>query len=184
VVQSVGIRATTVYAVSWVIGECGRVIVGILLGGCFRRRTWNSRYRPQGIRRVLLGGVELHRAAIVGGIILAMLENVAGRLRWTLSCARSTGSGIPLFCHDHRADLQTLRLFAWSGSRGLRHGFGIGTFQENYGQDMAIFHSRLPMAVCLPFCLLFACPLFCSDRILTILTMMGISVISVTGSTF
>jgi len=59
---------------------------------------------------------------------------------------------------------------------------GIGTFQENYGQDMAIFHSKLQWGSVLAFLVfLFACPLFCSDRILTILTMMGISVISVHG---
>ncbi|MCU0595649.1 MAG: branched-chain amino acid ABC transporter permease, partial [Desulfobacterota bacterium] len=59
---------------------------------------------------------------------------------------------------------------------------GIGTFQENYGQDMAIFHSKLQWGGVIAFlALLFACPLFCSDRVLTILTMMGISVISVHG---
>jgi branched-chain amino acid transport system permease protein len=59
---------------------------------------------------------------------------------------------------------------------------GIGTFQENYGQDMAIFHSRLQWGGVIVFlAFLFACPLYCSDRVLTILTMMGISVISVHG---
>jgi branched-chain amino acid transport system permease protein len=59
---------------------------------------------------------------------------------------------------------------------------GIGTFQENYTQDMSIFHSRLQWGGLLVFILfLFACPFFFSDRILTILTMMGISVISVHG---
>jgi branched-chain amino acid transport system permease protein len=59
---------------------------------------------------------------------------------------------------------------------------GVGTFQENYAQDMSIFHSRLQWGSVLIFILfLFVCPLFFSDRILTILTMMGISVISVHG---
>jgi len=59
---------------------------------------------------------------------------------------------------------------------------GIGTFQENYAQDMSIFHSPLQWGSVLVFILfLFTCPLFFSDRILTILTMMGISVISVHG---
>jgi branched-chain amino acid transport system permease protein len=57
-----------------------------------------------------------------------------------------------------------------------------GTFHENYAQDMAIFHSGRPWGIVAAFLvLLFACPLFCSDRILTILTMMGIAVISVHG---
>jgi branched-chain amino acid transport system permease protein len=61
-------------------------------------------------------------------------------------------------------------------------GSGAGSFCENYGQDMAIFHSRLQWGSVVVFLVfLFACPLFFSDRILTILTMMGISVVSVHG---
>jgi branched-chain amino acid transport system permease protein len=61
-------------------------------------------------------------------------------------------------------------------------GLVTGTFHENYAQDMAIFHSRLQRGSVVAFMiLLFACPLFSSDRILTILTMMGIAVISVHG---
>jgi branched-chain amino acid transport system permease protein len=57
-----------------------------------------------------------------------------------------------------------------------------GTFQENYAQDMAIFRTRLKWGVVVAFIIyLFACPIFSSDRILTILTMMGIAVISVHG---
>ena len=61
-------------------------------------------------------------------------------------------------------------------------GLRTGTFQENYAQDMAIFHSRLKWGIVVAFIIyLFACPLFSSDRILTIMTMMGIAVISVHG---
>lgn len=61
-------------------------------------------------------------------------------------------------------------------------GTGSGTFHENYAQDMAVFHSGMQWGSLIVFLvLLFACPLFCSDRVLTILTMMGISVISVHG---
>ncbi|OGP52965.1 MAG: hypothetical protein A2Y65_05315 [Deltaproteobacteria bacterium RBG_13_52_11] len=61
-------------------------------------------------------------------------------------------------------------------------GLRWGTFQENYAQDMAIFHSTRQWGIVVAFLiLLFACPLFCSDRILTIMTMIGISVISVLG---
>jgi branched-chain amino acid transport system permease protein len=61
-------------------------------------------------------------------------------------------------------------------------GSRTGTFHENYAQDMAIFHSGLQWGIVVAFVvLIFACPLFFSDRILTILTMMGIAVISVHG---
>jgi branched-chain amino acid transport system permease protein len=61
-------------------------------------------------------------------------------------------------------------------------GLGSGTFHENYAQDMAIFPTKLHWAALVIFLIvLFACPLFASDRILTLLTMMGIAVISVHG---
>ena len=61
-------------------------------------------------------------------------------------------------------------------------GLRSGTFQENYSQDMAIFRTRLQWGILFAFLiLLFTCPLFCSDRILTIMTMIGISIISVHG---
>jgi branched-chain amino acid transport system permease protein len=61
-------------------------------------------------------------------------------------------------------------------------GLRFGTFQENYAQDMAIFHTKLHWGMLLLFLiLLFTCPLFFSDRILTIMTMIGIAIISVHG---
>jgi len=61
-------------------------------------------------------------------------------------------------------------------------GLRSGTFQESYAQDMAIFRTRLDWGMLIVFLLLlFTCPFFFSDRILTILTMVGIAIISVHG---
>ena len=61
-------------------------------------------------------------------------------------------------------------------------GLRSGTFKENYAQDMAIFRTRLHWGMLLVFLIfLITCPLFFSDRILTIMTMIGISIISVHG---
>jgi len=61
-------------------------------------------------------------------------------------------------------------------------GSRCGTFQESYAQDMAIFRTRLNWGMLFAFLiLLFTCPLFFSDRILTIMTMIGIAIISVLG---
>jgi branched-chain amino acid transport system permease protein len=61
-------------------------------------------------------------------------------------------------------------------------GRRFGTFHENYAQDMAIFRTRLQWGMLgLFLILLFSSPLFCSDRILTIMTMIGIAIISVHG---
>ncbi len=61
-------------------------------------------------------------------------------------------------------------------------GLRSGTFQETYAQDMSILPTRLHWGILLAFLiLLFACPLFLSDRLMTILTMIGIAIISVHG---
>jgi branched-chain amino acid transport system permease protein len=56
------------------------------------------------------------------------------------------------------------------------------TFHENYAQDMAILRSPLHLGILSAFLvILFLCPFFLSDRILTIMTMIGIAIISVHG---
>jgi branched-chain amino acid transport system permease protein len=61
-------------------------------------------------------------------------------------------------------------------------GLHTGTFHENYAQEMAILSSRRQWGtVAALIVFLFACPLFLSDRMLTILTTMGIAVVSVHG---
>ncbi|MFH0786453.1 MAG: branched-chain amino acid ABC transporter permease [Pseudomonadota bacterium] len=61
-------------------------------------------------------------------------------------------------------------------------GLGRGTFQENYGQDMAIIRTRRQWGLLLAFFLiLLTYPLVSSDRQLTIITMIGIAIISVHG---
>lgn len=57
-----------------------------------------------------------------------------------------------------------------------------GTFNENYAEDMAVLNSRLKWVAAIAFFLsLGVCPFFLSDRALTILTTMGIAVISAHG---
>jgi len=77
VVQSLGIRATTVYAVSWVIASVVGVIGGILLGGVSGVMIPLAEIGLKAFAVVLLGGVDSVGGAIVAGIILGMLENVA-----------------------------------------------------------------------------------------------------------
>ena len=61
-------------------------------------------------------------------------------------------------------------------------GLRTGTFHENYAEEMATFNSRLQWgAVAALIAFLFICPFFFSDRMLTILTTMGIAVVSVHG---
>src|SRR5512136_1735730 len=77
VVQSVGIKATTVYAVSWVIACVVGVIGGILLGGVSGVMIPLAEIGLKAFAVVLLGGANSIGGAIVAGIILGVLENVA-----------------------------------------------------------------------------------------------------------
>ena len=77
VVQSAGIKVTTVYALSWVIASIVGVIGGILLGGVSGVMIPLSQVGIKALAVVLLGGVNSIGGAIVAGIILGMLENVA-----------------------------------------------------------------------------------------------------------
>jgi branched-chain amino acid transport system permease protein len=77
VVQSVGIKATTVYAVSWVIACVVGVIGGILLGGVSGVAIQLAEIGLKAFAVVLLGGVNSIGGAIVAGIILGVLENIA-----------------------------------------------------------------------------------------------------------
>jgi branched-chain amino acid transport system permease protein len=61
-------------------------------------------------------------------------------------------------------------------------GLRTGTFHENYAQDMAILRTTLHWGMLIAFLiLLFACPFFLSDRLVTLMTMIGIAIVSVHG---
>jgi branched-chain amino acid transport system permease protein len=77
VVQSAGIRVTTVYALSWGIACVVGVIGGILLGGVSGVMIPLAEVGIKAFAVVLLGGVNSIGGAIVAGIILGVLENVA-----------------------------------------------------------------------------------------------------------
>jgi branched-chain amino acid transport system permease protein len=77
VVQSAGIRVTTVYALSWVIACIVGVISGIVLGGVSGVMIPLSEVGLKAFAVVLLGGVNSIGGAIVAGIILGVLENVS-----------------------------------------------------------------------------------------------------------
>jgi len=77
VVQSAGIRVTTVYALSWVIACVVGVIGGILLGGVSGVMIPLAEVGLKAFAVVLLGGLNSIGGAIVAGIILGVSENVA-----------------------------------------------------------------------------------------------------------
>jgi branched-chain amino acid transport system permease protein len=77
VVQSNGVKVTTVYALSWVIASVVGVISGILLGGVSGVMTPLAEIGLKALAVVILGGLDSIGGAIIAGIILGVLENVA-----------------------------------------------------------------------------------------------------------
>jgi branched-chain amino acid transport system permease protein len=77
VVQSAGIRVTTVYALSWVIACVTGVISGILLGGVSGVMIPMSEVGLKAFAVVLLGGIDSIGGAIIAGIIVGVRENIA-----------------------------------------------------------------------------------------------------------
>jgi branched-chain amino acid transport system permease protein len=77
VVQSAGIKVTTVYAISWAIACIVGVIGGIILGGVSGVMIPLAEIGLKAFAVVLLGGVDSIGGAIVAGIILGVLENVS-----------------------------------------------------------------------------------------------------------
>jgi branched-chain amino acid transport system permease protein len=77
VVQSAGIRVTTVYALSWVIACITGFISGILLGGVSGVMIPMSEVGLKAFAVVLLGGIDSIEGAIIAGIIVGVLENFA-----------------------------------------------------------------------------------------------------------
>jgi len=77
VVQSAGIKVTTVYALSWVIACVVGVIGGIILGGVSGVMIPLANVGLKAFAVVLLGGVNSIGGAIVAGIMVGVLENVA-----------------------------------------------------------------------------------------------------------
>jgi branched-chain amino acid transport system permease protein len=77
VVQSVGIKVTTVYAISWVIACVLGVVSGMLLYSISGVQQTMSDIGLKAFGVILLGGVDSIGGAIFAGLILGILENVA-----------------------------------------------------------------------------------------------------------
>jgi branched-chain amino acid transport system permease protein len=77
VVQSAGIKVTTVYALSWVIACIVGVMGGIILGGVSGVMIPLSEIGLKAFAVVLLGGINSLGGAIVAGIMVGVLENIS-----------------------------------------------------------------------------------------------------------
>lgn len=77
VVQSAGIKVTTIYTISWMIACVVGVVSGIILGGTSGVMVSMSEVGMKAFAVVLLGGIDSVGGAILAGIIIGILENIA-----------------------------------------------------------------------------------------------------------
>jgi len=77
VTRSLGIRATTVYALVWVIACVVGILGGVLLGGVSGVSPPMAEIGLKALAVVILGGFDSIGGAIVAGVILGILENLA-----------------------------------------------------------------------------------------------------------
>jgi len=77
VTRSLGIKATMVYALAWVIACVVGVLAGVLLGGVSGASPPVADIGLKALAVVILGGLDSIGGAIVGGVILGILENLA-----------------------------------------------------------------------------------------------------------
>jgi len=77
VTRSLGIKATMVYALVWVIACVVGVLGGVLLGGVSGVSPPLSEIGLKALAVVILGGLDSIGGAIVAGVILGVLENLA-----------------------------------------------------------------------------------------------------------
>jgi branched-chain amino acid transport system permease protein len=77
VVRSAGIRVTTVYALAWIIACVVGVVSGILLGGIVGADVSNYQLGMAAMPVVILGGMDSLGGAIIAGLILGILQNLA-----------------------------------------------------------------------------------------------------------
>jgi branched-chain amino acid transport system permease protein len=77
VVRTSGIKVTSVYAFSWIIACVVGVVSGILLGGVSGVTTGLADIGMKAMAVVILGGLDSIEGAIIGGLILGVLENLA-----------------------------------------------------------------------------------------------------------
>jgi branched-chain amino acid transport system permease protein len=77
VVRSSGIRVTMVYALAWIIACVVGVVGGILLGGVSGVMIPLADVGLKAMAVVILGGLDSVGGAIIAGLILGVLENLA-----------------------------------------------------------------------------------------------------------
>jgi branched-chain amino acid transport system permease protein len=77
VVRSSGIRVTVVYALAWIIACVVGVVGGILLGGVSGVMIPLADIGLKAMAVVILGGLDSIGGAIIAGLILGVLENLA-----------------------------------------------------------------------------------------------------------
>ena len=138
VVQSVGIKANNRLCRLMDHRLCCRCHRRHPFGGRIRREYGSRQCRPQGIRSGAAGGRELHWRLHCSRNNTGDAGKRRCRVPGPPPARRWTGSGIPLYCDDHRAHFQAARAFRPGQDRedltnGFKHGRLPGKLCTGYG---------------------------------------------------
>lgn len=74
--QSMGIRVTQIFSVSWAIAAALAFVASIFLGSLSGAHYMNSHLGLKAIPAVLVGGLDSIAGAIIGGLIVGLLESL------------------------------------------------------------------------------------------------------------
>jgi branched-chain amino acid transport system permease protein len=74
--QSMGIRVTQIFSISWVIAAALAFVASIFLGSLSGAHYLNSHLGLKAIPAVLVGGLDSIMGAIIGGLIVGLLESL------------------------------------------------------------------------------------------------------------
>ena len=76
--QSVGISVKSIFSQTWIIAALVGAIAGVLLGSMYGLSTEMSELGLKAFPVVLLGGLESIPGAVIGGLLIGLLEGLAG----------------------------------------------------------------------------------------------------------
>ena len=137
VAQSLGVSVKWIFALSWciatVVSALGGIILGSVRGGVdFSLADLGLKVFPV----VILGGLDSVAGAIIGGVLIGVLENLAGRLPRPDPRRRGEGGGALRGPRDHPDD-SPLRLLRQGRDRARL--MQCGGFRISYRLDERIF---------------------------------------------
>ena len=145
VAQSLGISVKSVFAMAWAISATVSAVAGVVVAVVNGVSSGLSAYGIKVFPAAILGGLDRVGGAVLGGIIIGLLENIAQFVDSEYLHWGNLYEIAPFYVADHHPDDQALRPV-----RHQRHRAGViimagqtlipaGDFRTTYAADTTIF---------------------------------------------